>query len=122
MADFALELLKFTPPKESNIMSPLSLVAALSVLERAAGGSTKSQIANALRRTSDADVPELIRALAAADGVLMAVATKFYLANGTNLHEDYKSTVTKEFDVATECLDFRNQKLTVEVLAASSNS
>lgn len=51
MADFALELLKFTPPKESNIMSPLSLVAALSVLERAAGGSTKSQIANALRRS-----------------------------------------------------------------------
>ncbi|KAK6056527.1 50S ribosomal protein L7/L12 domain protein [Cooperia oncophora] len=55
------------------------MVAALSVLERGAGGDTKSQIAEALKRTSDIDVPELIRQLTAADGVLMAVATKLYL-------------------------------------------
>ncbi|KAK6050991.1 hypothetical protein COOONC_11504 [Cooperia oncophora] len=116
MADFAVDLLKRTPPEESVVMSPLSMVAALSVLERGAGGSTKSQINDALKRTSENDVPELIRKLAAADGVLMSVATRFYLANSATLHEDYNNQVSKDFDVTAELLDFRDQKLTVEVV------
>ncbi|RCN36991.1 serine proteinase inhibitor [Ancylostoma caninum] len=51
MADFAVDLLKLTPLKESVVISPLSLVAALSVLERGAGGATKSQIVDALKRS-----------------------------------------------------------------------
>lgn len=51
MADFAVDLLKLTPLEESMVMSPLSLVAALSVLERGAGGATQSQIVDALKRS-----------------------------------------------------------------------
>ncbi|PIO62910.1 hypothetical protein TELCIR_15512, partial [Teladorsagia circumcincta] len=115
MADFALDLLKLTPVEDSMVMSPLSLVAALSVLESGAGGTTKNQIAEALRRKSGNDVPELIRQLAAADGVLMAVATKFYLADSTTLHEEYNNKVSKNFDVTAERLNFRDQQLTVQV-------
>ncbi|PIO57654.1 hypothetical protein TELCIR_20926, partial [Teladorsagia circumcincta] len=62
------------------------------------------------------DVPELIRQLAAADGVLMAVATKFYLADSTTLHEEYNNTVSKNFDVTAERLNFRDQQLTVQTV------
>ncbi|XGW05969.1 hypothetical protein V3C99_016373 [Haemonchus contortus] len=116
MADFAVELLKLTPVEACMVMSPLSVVAALSVLERGAGGATKSQISDALKRTSNDDVPELIRQLASADGVLMNVATRFYLADSTNLHEDYNNQISKDFDVIAERLNFRDQRLTVQTI------
>ncbi|RCN45364.1 serine proteinase inhibitor [Ancylostoma caninum] len=116
MADFALDLLKLTPLEESIVMSPLSLVAALSVLERGAGGVTQSQIVDALKRKSNGDVPELIRKLAEADGVAMSVATKFFLANDLQIAEQYNDTITKDFNVTADRLDFKDQALTVNTV------
>ncbi|EYC18716.1 hypothetical protein Y032_0026g1326 [Ancylostoma ceylanicum] len=116
MADFAVDLLKLTSVKESVVVSPLSLVAALSILERGAGGDTQSQIVDALKRKSHNDVPELIRKLAAADGVAMAVATKFFLANGLKIGQQYNDAITKDFNVTAERLDFRDQGLTVKTV------
>ncbi|KIH54388.1 hypothetical protein ANCDUO_15468 [Ancylostoma duodenale] len=82
MTDFAVDLLKLTPPNESVVISPLSLVAALSIVERGAGGITQKQIVDALKRESHNDVPKLIRELTASDGVAVAMATKFFLADG----------------------------------------
>ncbi|KAK6757343.1 hypothetical protein RB195_015270 [Necator americanus] len=116
MADFAIELLKLIPLEQSVVMSPLSLVAALSVLERGAGGATKSEIVDALKRNSQEDVPELLRKLAAADGVAMAVATKFFLAKDLEICEQYNDTITKDFAVSAEQLNFHDQALTVQTV------
>lgn len=116
MADFALGLLKLTPAEECVVMSPLSLVAALSVLLQGAGGRTKSQIVDALKRKSDGEVPELIRQLTAAEGVLMAVATRFYLSNTTSLLNEYNNEISSSFGVTAEKLDFRDQHLTIETV------
>ncbi|EPB74072.1 serine proteinase inhibitor [Ancylostoma ceylanicum] len=85
MADFALDLLKLTPLEESIVMSPLSLVAALSVLERGAGGITQSQIVDALKRN-------------------------------LQIGQQYNDTITKDFNVTAERLDFKDQGLTVNTV------
>ncbi|WKY08902.1 hypothetical protein Q1695_001799 [Nippostrongylus brasiliensis] len=116
MADFAVDLLKLTAANESVVMSPLSLVAALSVLQRGAGGSTKQQISDVLKRENDSEVAELIRRLASADGVLLNVATRLYLGISARIHDDYNNQVQKLFDVTTERLDFEQQSLTVRTV------
>ncbi|KAL6743400.1 hypothetical protein Aduo_016442 [Ancylostoma duodenale] len=88
MTDFAVDLLKLTPPNESVVISPLSLVAALSIVERGAGGITQKQIVDALKRESHNDVPKLIRELTAADGVAMAMATNSFLQTACSFKQN----------------------------------
>ncbi|CAJ0589616.1 unnamed protein product [Cylicocyclus nassatus] len=116
MTDFAIDLLKLTPVDENVVISPLSLVAALSILEIGAGGVTKSEITKTLGRESQSDVPELLKKLAATDAVTMAIATKLFLANGMEINQEYNNSIGKNFDVAAEPLDFRNQALTVQTV------
>ncbi|KIH56344.1 hypothetical protein ANCDUO_13477, partial [Ancylostoma duodenale] len=123
MTDFAVDLLKLTPPNESVVISPLSLVAALSIVERGAGGITQKQIVDALKRESHNDVPKLIRELTAADGVAMAMATNSFLQtacsfkqNGLEIVQRYKNRIKKDFNVTAERLDFRDQGLTVRTV------
>ncbi|KIH47087.1 serine proteinase inhibitor [Ancylostoma duodenale] len=67
-------------------------------------------------RESHDDVPELIRKLAAADGVAMSVATKFFLANDLQIAQQYNDTITKDFNVTADRLDFKDQGLTVNTI------
>ncbi|CAJ0589618.1 unnamed protein product [Cylicocyclus nassatus] len=116
MADFAVDLLKLTPANESMVMSPLSLIAALAVLERGANGITKNEITDALKRQSENDVSELLKKLDAADGVAMAVATKLFLALGMEIRQDYNDSIQKDYKVAAERLDFKDKDRTIEIV------
>ncbi|VDM77580.1 unnamed protein product, partial [Strongylus vulgaris] len=95
MADFAVDLLKLTPAVENMVMSPLSLIAALK---------------------SENDVSELLRKLGAAEAVTMSVATKLFLTESMEIRQEYNDSITRDFGVVAEHLDFENKELTIETV------
>ncbi|CAJ0589617.1 unnamed protein product [Cylicocyclus nassatus] len=116
MADFAVDLLKLIPVDESMVMSPLSLIVALDVLERGADGITKREINEALKRDSKNGIAELLKTLDQADGVATALATKLFLALDVEIRQDYNDYIQNDYKVVAEHLDFKDKILAIETV------
>ncbi|EYC45630.1 hypothetical protein Y032_0421g1170 [Ancylostoma ceylanicum] len=120
--DFGLKMLQHAPANESVVVSPLSVIFAMSMIQAGAKGTTKSQINDVISKgASDEDTADHYsklsqQVLTATDGVQTRIANAFFLNKGYEVEKDYEEAITKKFSAKVESHDFDNADETAKCL------
>ncbi|KAK5971301.1 Serine proteinase inhibitor, partial [Trichostrongylus colubriformis] len=110
--DFGLNMLKHAPANESLVVSPLSVIFALAMVQAGAKGTTKSQINAVLSKgSSDSEIKEHYSELSsqimnAQNGVKSRIANGFFLNKQFTVEKDYENSIKKSYNANVEALDF----------------
>ncbi|KHJ90013.1 hypothetical protein OESDEN_10149 [Oesophagostomum dentatum] len=88
--DFGLSLLRHAPATQSLVVSPLSVMFALSMVQLGSKGNTKSQINSLL--------------------------SKGILSKNFQIEKDYENTVTKRYPAKLESLDFSKAEEAAKII------
>ncbi|WKY13020.1 hypothetical protein Q1695_004105 [Nippostrongylus brasiliensis] len=110
--DFGLSLIRHAPANMSVVVSPLSVIFALAMVEAGAKGRTKSQIDNVLFKGLAEDkihahyatLLENIRR--AEEGTKTNIANGLFVNKQYHIEEDYARTISKKFAASVRSLDF----------------
>ncbi|CAJ0588785.1 unnamed protein product [Cylicocyclus nassatus] len=120
--DFGLDMLRKLSLNESNVVSPLSVIFALNIVQPGAKGKTKTQITEAISKGStDNDTIEyysnlMQQILNATNDVQSKIANAFFVRNGVEIKDDYADKITKKFCAKLECRDFNQAHETAKVI------
>ncbi|EPB70150.1 serine proteinase inhibitor [Ancylostoma ceylanicum] len=134
--DFGLKMLQHAPANESVVVSPLSVIFAMSMIQAGAKGTTKSQINDVISKgfqiekksietknlgASDEDTADHYsklsqQVLTATDGVQTRIANAFFLNKGYEVEKDYEEAITKKFSAKVESHDFDNADETAKII------
>ncbi|WKY13023.1 hypothetical protein Q1695_004107 [Nippostrongylus brasiliensis] len=110
--EFALSMLRRVPADESAVVSPLSVIFALAMVEAGAKGTTKSQINDLLAKgLADDAIQKHYAALLdeirnATEGTKTNIANGFFLNQPFHIEDDYAQTVSKKYAAEVRSLDF----------------
>ncbi|VDM75212.1 unnamed protein product [Strongylus vulgaris] len=118
--DFGLKMLHNAPVGQSLVVSPLSVIFALAMVQVGAKGSTKSQINNAISKGSSdkaiidyySDLSQEV--LKAKNGVLNRIANGFFLNKDYQIKKEYQDKITEKFSARIEAHDFQKAEQTAE--------
>ncbi|KAK5970082.1 Serine proteinase inhibitor [Trichostrongylus colubriformis] len=111
-ADFGLNMLRHAPANESLVVSPLSVIFALAMVQMGAKGTTKSQINDVLSKgSSDSEIVEHYSDLSsqirkARNGVKSRIANGFFLDKQFAIEEDYKESIKESYNAKVKALNF----------------
>ncbi|KHJ83123.1 hypothetical protein OESDEN_17180, partial [Oesophagostomum dentatum] len=118
--DFGLSMLRQAPANESLVVSPLSVIFALAMVQAGSKGDTKAQIDSLLSKdASDTDIVEHYSKLSqqimeAKNGVRSRIANGFFLNKNFQIEKNYESTVIKKYSARVETLDFNDAEETAK--------
>nr|CAA72916.2 serine protease inhibitor-like protein [Trichostrongylus vitrinus] len=110
--DFGLNMLKHAPANESLVVSPLSVIFALAMVQAGAKGTTKSQISAVLSKgSSDSEITEHYSNLSsqimnARNGVRSRIANGFFLNKQFAIEKGYEKSIRESYNAKVEALDF----------------
>ncbi|KHJ89493.1 hypothetical protein OESDEN_10680, partial [Oesophagostomum dentatum] len=110
--DFGISLLRHAPATQSLVVSPLSVMFALAMVQLGSKGNTKSQINSLLSKDgSDSEIVEHYSRLSrevveAKNGVQTRIGNGFFLNKDFQIEKDYENAVTKKYSAKVESLDF----------------
>ncbi|KHJ85012.1 serine proteinase inhibitor [Oesophagostomum dentatum] len=116
--NFGLDMIRQSPPNIQLVVSPLSVILALAMVQAGARGKTKTQINEAISdgRSASNCCPLLPiidyysglsnNVLTAAEGVQTKIANAFYLDKRYSIEKDYADKIMKEYSAKVETLDF----------------
>ncbi|KAK5971302.1 Serine proteinase inhibitor [Trichostrongylus colubriformis] len=110
--DFGLNMLRQAPANESLVVSPLSVIFALAMVQAGAKGTTKSQINAVLSKgSSDSEIEEHYSKLSnhimnARNGVKSRIANGFFLNKQFAVEKDYEKSIKESYNAKVEALDF----------------
>nr|CDJ82032.1 Protease inhibitor I4 domain containing protein [Haemonchus contortus] len=120
--DFGLDMLRHAPANESVVVSPISVIFALAMVQAGARGTTKSQINSVISKgESDSEIEEHYSELSrqimnATSDVKSRIANGFFLNNQFQIEKDYEQTIKEKFDAEVKPLDFEKTADAVEVI------
>ncbi|WKY13031.1 hypothetical protein Q1695_004111 [Nippostrongylus brasiliensis] len=110
--DFGANMLLHGALDESVVVSPISVIFALAMLEAGAKGKTKSQIANVIAKESfDADLQNHYSNLSsqiqqARNDVKAYIANGFFLNKQYTIDKEYENTIVGKYSANVQSLDF----------------
>ncbi|WKY13049.1 hypothetical protein Q1695_004118 [Nippostrongylus brasiliensis] len=110
--DFGANMLLHGAFDESVVVSPISVIFALAMLEAGAKGKTKSQIANVIaKESSDADLQNYYSNLSsqiqqARNDVKAYIANGFFLNKQYTIYKEYENTIVGKYSAIVQTLDF----------------
>ncbi|KJH53775.1 serine proteinase inhibitor [Dictyocaulus viviparus] len=114
--DFGLNMLRQTPLNQSVVVSPISVLFSLAMLQAGAKGRTKAQIDEIfVKGAVDNDVSNyfsklLNKIITPSDRVEIRLANGFFLNKQFNIENEYKQKITRNFHAMIESLDFDKAK------------
>ncbi|KIH57086.1 serine proteinase inhibitor, partial [Ancylostoma duodenale] len=120
--DFGLNMLRQGPASESLVVSPLSVIFALTMIRAGAKGTTKSQIDKQIAKgASDDSIVDYYSGLSqqvlkASNGVQSRIANGFFLNNNYQIEKDYENTIVKKFSAKVEPYDFSKKDETAKTI------
>ncbi|VDL86603.1 unnamed protein product [Nippostrongylus brasiliensis] len=119
--DFGANILRHVPANESLVVSPISVIFALAMVQAGAKGKTKSQITNVIARSSNADLRNFYSNLSsqvrkAKNGVKADIANGFFLNKQYTIDKNYENTIFKKYSAKVQSLDFKNTKAAAKVV------
>ncbi|WKY13050.1 hypothetical protein Q1695_004119 [Nippostrongylus brasiliensis] len=120
--DFGANMLRHVPANESLVVSPISVIFALAMVQAGAKGKTKSQITNAIAKgSSDADLQNFYSNLSsqvrkAKNGVKADIANGFFLNKQYTIDKNYENTIVKKYSAKVQSLDFTNTKAAAKTI------
>ncbi|VDO52241.1 unnamed protein product [Haemonchus placei] len=124
--DFGLSMLRYAPSNVSMVVSPISVIFALAMIEAGSKGTTKSQINSVIakgkgRGASDNEVEEYYSKLFhqitnSKNGVKSRIANGFFLDKQFKVENDYEQTIKKAYEAKVEALDFGRAKEAAKVI------
>ncbi|CAJ0588645.1 unnamed protein product, partial [Cylicocyclus nassatus] len=120
--DFGLDMLRQKSPDECIVVSPLSVIFALNLLQPGAKGITKSQITDAISKGSSDDetleyYSELMRQiLDSTSNAQIRIANGFFFRNGLDINDDYAHKITGKLCSRLEAHDFSQADETAKVI------
>ncbi|CAJ0588939.1 unnamed protein product [Cylicocyclus nassatus] len=113
--NFALNMLRQSPVSEQMVVSPLSVIFALAMVQLGARGQTKAQINRLISNGANDDAivnfySDLLKNITNfSDGVQAKIANGFFLDKKKfSIKDDYASTITKRY---AAILDNRKKQL-----------
>ncbi|VDM52693.1 unnamed protein product [Angiostrongylus costaricensis] len=111
--DFGLAMLRHVPLNTSAVVSPISVIFTLAMLQAGARSSTKEQINELITKGfSDESITNYFSSLSNAilsgtDGVQTRMANGFFLNKQFVVKRDYVDRIVNKFHAKVETLDFR---------------
>ncbi|PIO71515.1 hypothetical protein TELCIR_06593 [Teladorsagia circumcincta] len=105
-------MLRYAPAYDSLVVSPMSVIFALAMVQAGAKGNTKSQINSVISKgASDNEIEEHYSELShqimnAMSGVNSRIANAFFLNKQFQIEKVYEQTIKKNYDAKVEALDF----------------
>ncbi|RCN41712.1 serine proteinase inhibitor [Ancylostoma caninum] len=130
--DFGLNMLRQSPVNEQLVVSPISVIFALTMVQAGAKGKTKRQINRVISKgATDDAIVEFYSNLAketlkASNGVQTRIANAFfmewiihrYFSKKYAIEEEYADTITQKYSAKVEALDFGKAKQTAQTIDA----
>ncbi|CAJ0588784.1 unnamed protein product [Cylicocyclus nassatus] len=119
--DFGLALLRQIPSSENAVVSPLSVLFALLMVQNGAKGKTKEQIDSIVFKGQPDHVitsyySNFIQELSRETKVLTKIANGFFLNKLHKLRKEYQETITQKFMARIESLDFGKADETAKII------
>ncbi|EPB67250.1 serine proteinase inhibitor [Ancylostoma ceylanicum] len=115
-------MLRLAPASEALVVSPLSVIFALAMVQAGAEGSTRSQIDKLIARGAPEDsIADYYSGLSqqvlkATDGVKNRIANGFFLNNKYQIEKEYENTIVKKYSAKVESYDFRKAEETARTI------
>ncbi|EYC33139.1 hypothetical protein Y032_0002g622 [Ancylostoma ceylanicum] len=110
--DFGLSMLRQVPVTQQLVVSPISVIFALAMVQAGARGKTKMQIDQAISRgAADGAVVDYYSKLSRAimtsnNGTQARIANGFFIDKRFNISNEYANTVSSMYSAKIESLDF----------------
>ncbi|KIH46879.1 serine proteinase inhibitor [Ancylostoma duodenale] len=119
--DLGLNMLRHSAKNETQVVSPLSVIFALALVQVGAKGGTKSQISEVISKGATDD--EFVdfysnlanNTLSPSSGVQTRIANAFFLNGKYSIDEQYNDTITDKYSTKVEALDFGQIKHSTEI-------
>ncbi|EYC45617.1 hypothetical protein Y032_0421g1162 [Ancylostoma ceylanicum] len=122
--DFGLNMLRQSPVTEQLVVSPISVIFALAMVEAGAKGKTKDQINKVISNgATDREIVEFYSDLArdtlkANNGVQTKIANAFFMDKKFTIEKPYADTIIKRYSAKVEALDFGQAEQTAKTIDA----
>ncbi|EPB70155.1 hypothetical protein ANCCEY_10769, partial [Ancylostoma ceylanicum] len=122
--DFGLNMLRQSPVTEQVVVSPISVIFALAMVQAGAKGKTKDQINKVISNgATDDEIVEFYSDLArdtlnASNGVQTRIANAFFLDKKYTVEKPYADTITEKYSAKVEALDFGQAQKTAKTIDA----
>ncbi|KAK6059629.1 serine proteinase inhibitor [Cooperia oncophora] len=110
--DFGLNLLQYAHANESLVVSPISVIFTLVMVQAGAKGVTKSQIDSVISEgASDNEIDEHYTRLSkqitnATNGVKIEIANAFFINQEFEIEKDYEQTIEERYNARVEAVNF----------------
>ncbi|ETN83762.1 hypothetical protein NECAME_17347 [Necator americanus] len=119
--DFGLNMMRQAPATESLVVSPISVIFALGMIQLGAKGKTKTQINQLIsKESSDTDIINYYSNLSsqiqnATNGVSTRIANGFFLNKQFAISDQYRGDIAKKYAALIQSVDFTNQQQAAEI-------
>ncbi|CAJ0588941.1 unnamed protein product [Cylicocyclus nassatus] len=120
--NFGLNMLRQSPASQQMVVSPLSVIFALAMVQLGAKGRTKAQINQLISNGAGDDAivkfySDLSKNITNySDGAQAKIANGFFLDKKFSIKDDYASALVKKYAAKIEALDFGQAKKTAKVI------
>uniref|UniRef100_A0A158PAS3 SERPIN domain-containing protein n=1 Tax=Angiostrongylus cantonensis TaxID=6313 RepID=A0A158PAS3_ANGCA len=120
--DFGLAMLRQLPLNASAVVSPISVIFSLAMLQAGARGKTKAEIDELIAKGAlDDSITHYLSNLSseilnATDGVQTRIANGFFLNEQFDIKKDYKEKIINEYHAKVEALDFHKTEKTIKTI------
>ncbi|CAJ0589426.1 unnamed protein product, partial [Cylicocyclus nassatus] len=122
--DFGLDLLRQSPANAELVISPLSIILALTMVQAGARGKTKEQIDKVIAKgANDKDIKNFYSFLSndirnSTNGVRTNIANAFFLDKKYAVAKQYAETIDQLYAAKVEILDFDQIQETAKIINA----
>ncbi|WKY13027.1 hypothetical protein Q1695_004109 [Nippostrongylus brasiliensis] len=119
--DFGLKMLQHADTNQSVVVSPLSVIFALAMVEYGAKGKTKSQIDELIAKSASNDeihahYSNLSSEIRAASKVKTNIANGFFLNNQYSVEKEYEQGILEKYAAKVQALDFGKAKEAAKIV------
>ncbi|KAK6758049.1 hypothetical protein RB195_015704 [Necator americanus] len=120
--DFGLNMMRQAPATEPLVVSPISVIFALGMIQLGAKGKTKTQINQLIsKESSDIDIINYYSNLSsqiqnATNGVSTRIANGFFLNKQFAISDQYRGDIAKKYAALIQSVDFTNQQQAAETI------
>ncbi|KAK6758048.1 hypothetical protein RB195_015703 [Necator americanus] len=120
--DFGLNMIRQVPITESLVVSPVSVILALTMIQLGAKGKTKTQINQLISKGStDMEIVDYYSNLSSQiqhvnNGVNTKIANGFFLNKDFVIENQYRDEITKKYSALIQSLDFKKEEQAAKII------
>ncbi|CAJ0599077.1 unnamed protein product [Cylicocyclus nassatus] len=120
--NFGLDMLRQVPANAQTVVSPLSVILALAMVQAGARGRTRAQINEHISNGADnVDIENFYSKLSqdvlnATNDVQTRIANAFYMDKRYTIEKQYEATIRKKYSAKVEALDFEAPKAAAQII------